>query len=192
LYAPPKRSSFERVCIGWSGSLTTIQHFDLVIPVLRRLRERYGDRVRFKVIGDAGYRLDDLDITGTAWRADTEVGDLSEIGIGIMPLPDDDWAKGKCGLKGLQYMALEIATVMSPVGVNTEIIDHGRNGFLASTEDEWFERLSELVESADLRARLGAAARETVVSHYSVESQKDRYVDLFEGVLAAAPRPAIQ
>jgi glycosyltransferase involved in cell wall biosynthesis len=87
-------------------------------------------------------------------------------------------------------MALEIATVMSPVGVNTEIIDHGRNGFLASTEDEWFERLSELVESADLRAQLGAAARETVVSRYSVDSQKDRYVELFDGVLGA--RPAIQ
>jgi glycosyltransferase involved in cell wall biosynthesis len=187
LYVPPGLSPKERVCIGWSGSLTTIQHFDLVIPVLRRLRDRYGDRVYFKVIGDPGYRLDELGITGTRWAADTEVADLSEIDVGIMPLPDDEWAKGKCGLKGLQYMALAIATVMSPVGVNCEIIEHGHNGFLATSEDEWFERLSELVESPDLRARLGAAARETVESRYSVESQKGRYVDLFDEVLGAEP-----
>jgi glycosyltransferase involved in cell wall biosynthesis len=183
LYQPPAKAAADSVCIGWTGSITTIQHFGRVIPVLRRLREKYGDAIRFKVIGDPAYRVDELGIQGLPWRAATEVEDLSDVDIGIMPLPDDEWAKGKCGLKGLQYMALEIATVMSPVGVNEAIIDPGRNGFLAGSDDEWFGRLSELIDSGDLRARLGEAARKTVIERYSVQSQRGRYVELFSELL---------
>jgi glycosyltransferase involved in cell wall biosynthesis len=100
-----------------------------------------------------------------------------------MPLPDDEWANGKCGLKGLQYMALEIPTIMSPVGVNTEIIQDGKNGFLASTEEEWLERLSLLIESKELRNQIGKAGRDTVVNHYSVDAYKQKYVDLFNQIL---------
>jgi glycosyltransferase involved in cell wall biosynthesis len=173
--AGPER---DAICIGWSGSLTTIVHFDLAVPVLRRLKERYGERVYFKLIGYSGYRVDDLDLLGVRWDPASEVDDLSEFDIGIMPLPDDEWSKGKCGLKGLQYMALGIPSAMSPVGVNTTIIDDGVNGFLPASEDEWVARLSELIESADLRARLGAAGRATVVRDYSVDSQRGRYLEL--------------
>jgi len=175
----------EPVCIGWSGSMTTVQHFKLVLPVFRRLRRRYGSRVTFAVIGDPAFRDDELGIVGQPWSADTEVEDLGRFDVGVMPLPDDDWARGKCGLKGLQYMGLEIPAVMSPVGVNTEIVEDGRNGFLAGSEDEWFDKLSRLIESADLRKRLGTAARETVVERYSVESQKQRYVAHFDRLLEA-------
>jgi len=130
------------------------------------------------VIGDGRYRQPELGIQGVDWAAATEVRDLSEFDIGVMPLPDDEWARGKCGLKGLQYMALEIPTVMSPVGVNTEIIEDGRNGFLAAREDEWVEKLANLIESAGLRRELGQAARRTVEERYSVHSQRDRYVAL--------------
>jgi glycosyltransferase involved in cell wall biosynthesis len=170
------------ICIGWSGSLTTMEHFKLMVPVLRRMKERYGDDVRFKLIGDGRYRNDELGLQGQDWSAATEVRDLLEFDIGVMPLPDDKWSRGKCGLKGLQYMALEIPTVMSPVGVNTDIIDDGRNGLLAAGEDEWVSKLSELVESAELRRRLGREARQTVEEHYSVRSQRDRYVSLLRGL----------
>ena len=171
----------DAICIGWSGSMTTIQHFDLMIPVLRRLREQYGDSVRFKVIGDGRYRHDELGIRGQDWSAETEVRDLSDIDIGVMPLPDDEWARGKCGLKGLQYMALGIPTVMSPVGVNTEIIDDGVNGFLAGDEDEWLTKLTRLIESAELRGNLGREGHETVEQRYSVRSQQERYLSLLTG-----------
>jgi glycosyltransferase involved in cell wall biosynthesis len=175
----PRKPGAERdaVCIGWTGSKTTIPHFELAIPILRRVKEKYGDRVYFKVIGDPAYRSEQLGIEGVRWEPATEVEDLAELDIGVMPMPDDEWSKGKCGLKSLTYMALAMPTVTSPVGVSTEIIDDGVNGFLASSEDEWVERLSQLVDSAELRARLGQAARETVVSRYSVESQKDRYLE---------------
>jgi glycosyltransferase involved in cell wall biosynthesis len=171
------------ICIGWTGSLTTIEHFDLILPTFRRLRERYGERVRFKLIGDGRYRDETLGIRGQDWNASTEVRDLSDIDIGVMPLPDDEWARGKCGLKGLQYMALEIPTVMSPVGVNTEIIDDGINGFLAAGQDQWFEKLCRLIESETLRRTLGSTSRRTVESRYSVRSQRERYLSLLAGLV---------
>jgi glycosyltransferase involved in cell wall biosynthesis len=164
------------VCLGWTGSPSTLKHFELAVPVLLRIRERFGDRVTFKVIGDAAYRQDELGIRGTPWRADTEIDDLCDIDVGLMPLPDDKWAKGKCGLKALQFMAMELPVVTSPVGVNTAIISDGANGYLARTDDEWFERLAALIESAETRRAIGRAARETVVSRYSVLSQRETYL----------------
>lgn len=168
------------VCIGWSGSLTTLKHFDFAVPFLIRLKEKYGDKIYIKVIGDASYANPALNIKGFAWKSATEVEDLSEFDIGIMPLPDDKWAKGKCGLKGLQYMALSIPTIMSPVGVNTEIIQDGVNGYLASTEQEWLEKLSLLIESKELRENIGKAGRRTVEENYSIHSQKNNYLQLFK------------
>lgn len=184
-YVPrsPRSEERGRVCIGWSGSVTTIKHLELAMPVLRRLRQRFGDRVYFKVIGDPSYRNDELGIRGLQWRAESEVADLAELDVGIMPLPDDAWAKGKCGLKGLQYMGLEIPAVMSPVGVNTEIIEDGVNGYLAAGEDEWVEKLSALIDSEELRGGVGSAARQTVLERYSVDSQKERYLSLLRGLL---------
>ncbi len=184
VYLPkPEKTATSKVCIGWSGSKTTIQHFEHAIEPLKRIQEKYGDRVEFRVIGDENYQHEALGIQGLPWRKDTELDDLSYIDIGLMPLPDEDWTKGKCGLKGLQYMALEIPTIMSSRGVNKEIIDHGENGFLAETVDEWVDVMSQLIEDAELRQRMGKAGRQTVVERYSTESQKDRYLNAFNELL---------
>ena len=103
-----------------------------------------------------------------------------------MPLPDDKWAKGKCGLKGLSYMALEIPTVMSPVGVNCEIIENGVNGFLAKDEDEWLKILSALIEDEELRSKTGKKARKTVTEKYSVTAQKKNYLNAILEIIPAA------
>ncbi|MDQ2769623.1 MAG: glycosyltransferase family 4 protein [Bacteroidota bacterium] len=173
-----------RVCVGWSGSFTTIEHFETALPALRQLKAKYGDRVYFKVIGDGSYRNEELGIVGLPWRKDTEIADLSEIEIGLMPLPDTEWAKGKCGLKGLQYMALEIATLMSPVGVNSTIIQDGVNGFLADQPEEWVAKISTLIDNEALRLQMGRAGRQTVVDHYSVLSERDHYLTLFRELTA--------
>lgn len=178
----------DRICIGWSGSHTTIKHFQFAIPFLRKIKQKYGERVYFKVIGSGGYEDKALGIRGLPWLLSSEVEDLSSFDIGMMPLPDDDWAKGKCGLKGLQFMALEIPTVMSPVGVNSEIIQDGYNGFLAETETDWIEKFSALIESVELRHRIGEAGRKTVVERYSVLSQRDRYVSFLNEVIATPKR----
>lgn len=173
----------EKVVIGWSGSITTIQHFEYALSVLKKIKVKYKDTVVLKVIGDANYVNSELGIKGLGWNKQTELADLSTFDIGIMPLPDDEWANGKCGLKGLQYMALAIPTIMSPVGVNTEIIQDGKNGFLASSEDEWLDRLSILIESKELRQQIGTAGRKTVVEKYSVEANKQKYLNLFNQIL---------
>lgn len=166
----------DAVCIGWSGSITTIKHFEYAVPFLRRIKQKYDDKVKIKVVGDASYVNEELGIKGLGWNRHDEIKELSSFDIGIMPLPDDEWAKGKCGLKGLQYMALEVPTIMSPVGVNSEIINDGTNGFLATGEDEWVSKLGRLIESRQLREEIGRAARATVLDKYSVYAQRDNYV----------------
>jgi glycosyltransferase involved in cell wall biosynthesis len=113
------------------------------------------------------------------WQSATEVQDVAEIDIGIMPLPDDEWAKGKCGLKGLQYMSLGIPTLMSPVGVNSEIIQNGQNGFLPNNEEDWVTYLSLLIEDGNLRNKIGGAGQRTVQDKYSVEAWKNTYLKYF-------------
>lgn len=171
----PSRRNKDVLTIGWSGSITTIKHFESALDCLRIIKRKYGDRICFAVMGDAGYSNSELGIQGIAWSSQTEVDTLNTFDIGIMPLPDDEWAKGKCGLKGLSYMALEIPTIMSPVGVNTAIIQDGENGFLASTLEEWVEKISKLIESEELRQYLGKEARKTVLERYSVVAYKHVY-----------------
>lgn len=181
------RKSVERnsnvVTIGWSGSVTTIQHFSFAIPALKIIKEKYGSAVEIKVIGDGAYINAELEIQGLPWIKSTELDDLSSFDIGIMPLPDDEWAKGKCGLKGLQYMALEIPTIMSPVGVNSDIIQQGKNGYLASSVDEWVNTISLLIDSKDHREEIGRNGRKTVVENFSVDATKAKYLSEFRSLI---------
>lgn len=166
-YQPPdSRAPRSLVRLGWSGSRTTSAHLDTIRPVLvRALREL---PVELHLIGDPDFRLPTSErVTVKAWDARNEIQDIASFDIGLMPLPDDDWSRGKCGLKALQYMALEVSPVVSPVGVNTDIVSDGDNGLLASNEDEWMEAIARLVESESLRRNLGKAARETVIERYS-------------------------
>jgi glycosyltransferase involved in cell wall biosynthesis len=179
LYAPHYKTNKQVITIGWSGSTSTIEHFQHAIPALTILKEKYKEQIEIKVIGDSRFKHEPLGIKGLAWNFETEVLDLQSIDIGIMPLPDNEWTWGKCGLKGLQYMALEIPTVMSPVGVNKEIIQDGKNGFLADTTEDWATKISMLIESEALRLSIGKEGRKTVVSHYSIESQKTAYIKEF-------------
>jgi len=176
---PKERPADAPIVLGWSGSMTTIEHFKTAVPALRILKEKYGDRLQITVMGHGGYRDEQLGIQGLAWTKERELPTLCSFDLGIMPLPDDIWSRGKCGLKGLQYMALEIPTIMSPVGVNKDIIQDGVNGFLADTVDEWVAKASRLIDDAQLRRQMGQAGRQTVVDRYSVRSQRDVYLEHF-------------
>ena len=96
-----------------------------------------------------------------------------------MPLVKDQWSEGKCGFKGLQYMSIGIPSLMSPVGVNNEIIDHGINGFLLNSPEEWKECLVQLLEDPVLRKNIGAEGKNTIKNKYSVDSNKNKYLQLF-------------
>lgn len=166
----------EDIVIGWTGTHTTMHYLDALIPVIQSLEEKYT--FTFLVISNEkpSYTLKSLRFI--KWNKDTEIEDLATMNIGVMPLEQDNWSDGKCGFKGLQYMALEIAPVMSPVGVNPSIVSDGVNGFLAATPEEWKEKLTRLIESNTLRKQFGKAARETVEQAYSVNANKQRYLEL--------------
>lgn len=166
----------NKICIGWTGSFTTLKHLELAVPYLKIIKKKYGDRIYFKVISDIPFQCNEIAFEYCKWDINSEIEDLSYIDIGIMPLQDDEWSKGKCGFKGLQYMSLEIPTVMSAVGVNKEIIQDGINGFLANDTNEWVEKLSQLIESPTLRQTLGKNGRQTVIEKYSFDSQKMNYL----------------
>lgn len=184
---PPPRNSSGPPVIGWTGSYSTVQHLDTLRGALKKLAQRESFRLR--VIGTPAYDCPPVDVEAMRWRADTELEDLSAIDIGVMPLPDDKWSKGKCGLKALQFMALGIPTVCSPVGVNTDIIQDDQNGFIAGTEDEWVDKLSRLLRSHELRQRLGHAGRVTVEQKYSAITQAPRVYEIFKSVLRDANVP---
>lgn len=180
----PFNDEKEEICIGWTGSPTTIKHFITAIPVLKKIKGKYGNKILFKIIGDENYYCSELNTQGIPWSATTEVDDLLSLDIGIMPLPDNEWEKGKCGMKGLQYMGLGIPTVMSPVGANKEIIQNGANGYLPGTQEEWIDILSNLIEDRALRQQIGYAGRKTVVEKYSTEVWKKAYLNYFNSIVS--------
>lgn len=181
-YIPnPNPFAKDKITIGWSGSHTTVAHFKKILPVLDRLKQKYKAKIDFIVIGDPHFEYLPLDIKGKPWRATSEIEDLYQIDIGIMPLPDDAWSKGKCGFKAIQYMSLGIPTVMSPVGVNPEVADFGNAAWLAATDEEWYNALSQLIENPALRQQMGTAARAHIVKNYSLQANADKYLEVIAG-----------
>jgi len=126
-------------------------------------------------VSDRRPALPGVEHTWRSWSAETETQELGGFDIGIMPMPDDDWARGKCALKALQYMAMGVSTVASAVGTNREVIEHGRNGFLAVTTQDWVECIARLADNGDLRRDLGGAGRRTVEERYSMRKSAESF-----------------
>jgi glycosyltransferase involved in cell wall biosynthesis len=166
--------------IGWSGSRTTVKHLRSLEPALRELRRLM--EFRLAVIGGDGRGVSGIEVEHRPWNAEGEVADLHSFDVGIMPLPDDAWTRGKCGLKALQYMAAGIPTVASPVGVNAAFIEDGCNGFLAASQGEWVEKLARLLSDSELRRRFAAEGRRTVEARYSAREQAPRFRDLLRRI----------
>lgn len=168
----------DHVIIGWTGSHSTLKYLKHIESALQKLEATYSN-IRFLIIADRGPDLNLQRIDFLPWNKKTEAADLLKMDIGIMPLPDDEWTKGKCGFKALQYMAMEIPAVVSGVGVNVKIIDHEKNGFHSSTPEEWFIFLSLLIENESLRKKMGISGRKKVIENYSVSSNTPTFLSLF-------------
>jgi glycosyltransferase involved in cell wall biosynthesis len=181
--------------IGWSGSASTLRYLEFLRPTLHEL----AGRRRFRLVvmcNGPEYRWAELDMAWLSWSQAGEIEGLLRMDIGLMPQPDEEWAKGKCGLKALQYMALGIPTVASGNGVLPEIIRHGRSGFLANTPKQWLEYLTTLLDDWRLRASIGRAGREMVRAQYSSAMHARRVADALRAAVqsrvqvAAAGLPA--
>jgi glycosyltransferase involved in cell wall biosynthesis len=188
LYVPrPHRDVTSEVVLGWSGSHSTSPYLHLLDDVLRELQRT--ESIRIKVIGDGQFRIPGAAVAAQPWRLRSEVADLSEIDVGLYPLPDEEWVLGKSGLKALQYMALGIPTVAQRIGANLGIIEHGVNGLLAGSPAEWVECLLALIRDPELRRRLGEAGRQTVVERYSVRATEPKYLAI---LTQAGRRPQVR
>jgi glycosyltransferase involved in cell wall biosynthesis len=169
----------SKIRIAWIGTPMTANYLKPLIPELERLQKNHR-QVVFRFIGAGSFAPKGLRIESWEWSAATEGQLLSECDIGIMPLSDTEFTRGKCGLKLIQYMACGLPVVASPVGVNQKIVEENRNGFLAADAGEWFEKLEALVENADLRKRLGEAGRRKVAAQYTVEHGLVKWLEILE------------
>ena len=170
--------------VGWTGSHSSLQYLAPVREVLRALRARRP--FRLLVIGVGAFAVPGVDVECRPWSAATEVRDLWDMDVGIMPLPDAPWARGKCGMKAIQYMGVGIPAVVSPVGANREIVVDGVTGLHASTDGEWVDALDRLLGDRALRRRLGAAGRDLVRERYSAEAQAPRVAEVLRSVAERA------
>ena len=167
--------------IGWVGLSDGLPYLQFIQPALQRLSERFPG-LKLKVISDKPLQLDGVVVENETWRAETEQANLASFDIGIMPLWDSLWTRGKCGYKILQYMGVGTAVVASAIGANNQIVVHGENGFLATTQDDWVRSISALVENAELRKNFGRRGRELVERSYSLDAFAQAYVTLMREV----------
>jgi len=166
-----RKSDFDRggkpFTIGWIGTPTTAKFIEVADSAIASFCN--GDRARLVLVGSGPVALKKTTATILKWSEETEVDAIHQFDVGIMPLPDNEWTRGKCGYKLIQYMACGVPVVASDVGVNSEIVDHGRNGYLAATTSDWENYIGRLREDPDLRTRMGANGRTKVMERYALQ-----------------------
>lgn len=175
-YAPAEPALTNHT-VGWMGSSQTVFFLDPVLPALKTLATEFP--ITLKVVG-ADLQVPGLNVETAAWAADTEIALLSSFDVGIMPLDDSPWARGKCGLKLIQYLAAGLPAVASPVGVNTEIIQDASAGYTAATSDEWVAALRKLFADETLRKTMGANGRRWARDHASLQVWAPRLIEFLE------------
>jgi len=163
--------------IIWIGSPSTYQHVEMIMPILTNISADHNSKVL--LIGPGERKINTAGIKVQAWSETSEVADLQAAHVGIMPLPNTPWNRGKCGFKLIQYMASSLPVIASPVGVNTTLIEHGKNGYLASTNDEWITYFNLLRQTVDKGQKMGVYGRDKVKNNYCIQATAPRLIELF-------------
>ena len=189
LFVPRRaaRAAGDPLVVGWIGTPTTARYLQAIAPVLARVHREHSFRLR---VAGAGRPIacDGVSVANLAWELRDEVALFTTCDIGVYPMSDDEWARGKCGLKAIQFMACGVPVVASAVGVNTEIIEDGVNGFLAASEGEWIDKLTRLAADPALRRRLGEAGRATIEERYSLSGSAPRMAAVWREALGSNGR----
>tara|TARA_Y100000588_G_C14276108_1_gene934408 strand:- start:6298 stop:7113 length:816 start_codon:yes stop_codon:yes gene_type:complete len=177
-YIPSKINEKKIINIGWTGTFSTKKYLKIIEPVIQELAKQIN--IRFIVIGDFKYNLDNVNVKNIFWKKSSEIKDLQQIDIGVYPLTKDEWVLGKSGLKALQYMALGIPTIATDYGNIRNIIINNSNGFLVSDYKEWLNALRRLCDDIDLRKLIGNKGRRHVEKFYSLEVISEKYLDVIK------------
>lgn len=179
-YTPGGKSHGGRPVVGWTGSRSTSKYLRPIEPALVSARQRVD--FDFVVIGDPGFRFDRFEARILPWSAEEEVASLRLLDVGLYPLDDDEWVKGKAGMKAIQYMSMGIPVIASPVGVTPDLVMEGVTGYLVDSAEAWTEAIVRLVEDSALRRTLGANGRALIESRYSTSVLAPVYSALFARV----------
>lgn len=171
------------VTLGWLGSTSTVKYLRTIEPALKKIAEHYPN-VRFEIMGGGDLQMDGVPWKHYSWSIDDELSALARFDIGLMPLPNEDWALGKSGGKARTYMAGGVVPVCSAIGYNLELIRDGETGFLCSDQAQWYEVISELISDADLRQRIALQAREEIVQKFCVSHQAFLLKDILDDAVA--------
>jgi len=181
-----ERPAGKKIVIGWIGGGKALFCLKQLRPVLERLGKRYNN-VELKIICNEFFECESMPVVKKVWREEEESEDVAGCDIGLAPLPDDPWSRGKCATKLLQYMASGVPAVAAPVGVHNEIIKEGVNGLLAKTPDEWFDKISRVIETPALRRDLGLAGRKTFEAGYSFQASAPKLLRILRDVAGIRP-----
>ncbi len=161
--APSRPDSFT---IGWIGSPSSANYLKPLVPVLSELTAQ--PNTKLQLIGSGTVTFPGINVEYLPWQEATETTAITQFDVGIMPLTADPWSEGKCSYKLIQYMAAGLPVIASPVGMNTEVVQHGINGFLVETPQEWQSALETLRDNPELRARMGQNGRQRVAEKYDL------------------------
>lgn len=186
LYPKKKKVSDSGECIlGWMGTKGNLKYLESLEPVFKTISQRFPG-VRLKIVSNDFVDRFSLPVIKKPWRLEDENDDLVSFDVGLMPLSNDLWSRGKCGLKMIQYLSVGVPVVCTPLGINRDIVKDGQNGFWAMTPGEWTSRLAQLIEDPDLRQRMGLHGIETVEKEYSLTVTSEKFLkalkELTQGV----------
>ncbi len=181
-YTPADPATLDPRKLVWIGSSSTRPYLEALLPELEHAAARVPG-LSLRIIADFTLRSGTLPIEATPWSSADEARLLRECGLGLAPLSDDPWTRGKCGFKLIQYMAAGLPAVCDPVGANGQIVEHGRTGLHADQAGGWAEAIASLCADPAGAASMGATGRERAAAHYSVEAVGRRYVELLHGLL---------
>ena len=173
---PQKKKISERpeIILGWIGTKGNLKYLKKLEPVFETIRQKFP-QVKLKIVSNDFYDSPNLPTVKKPWKLEDENEDLISFDIGLMPLNDDLWSRGKCGLKIIQYLSVGVPVVCTPVGINSDIVQDGENGFLATNHQEWVDCLSTLIQNQDLRYRMGLKGIETVEREYSLAVTSEKF-----------------
>ncbi len=185
---PKKKEVSDRpeFLLGWIGTKGNLRYLEKLEPVFESLSRRFS-HVRLKIVSNDFFESRHLPVIKKPWRLEDENEDLISFDVGLMPLSDDPWSKGKCGLKILQYLSVGVPVVCTPVGINRDIVRHGENGFWAVRGEEWVDRITDLIQSAELRRRMGLRGIETVEEGYSLSVTSEKLLKILRYLRDGGP-----